>query len=95
MKISNEQIQQILQTQGVKGKAGVQKAKGAAPADAVSVSAASQDVTKALAAIAKASDIRTEKVAELRERIENGTYNVAAEDLASSILGRNLADGSL
>lgn len=90
MKISSEQIQQMLQARAVKGAGKVQKT---APLDAVAkvdgaaLSVAGQDITKALSLISKTSDVRADKVAALKERIAAGTYDVAGADIVGSLLG--------
>lgn len=95
MKISNEQIQQMMQTYGVKGVGKVQKPEKTETvqkaADA-SLSLASQEITKALGVIAKTSDVRTDKVAALKAQIEAGTYLVSGSNIADSILARKDAE---
>lgn len=92
MKITNEQTQQIMQAYGVKG-AGKAKKPGAADsaqkADDASLSAASQEITKALSLISKSPDVRPDKVAALKAQIEAGTYQVSGKDIAGAILGQN------
>lgn len=95
MKISSEQVQQILKSYGVKGPAKVQKADQAGavqPAADAALSAASQEISKALALIGKTSDVRADKVAALKARIDAGTYQVSGSDVANSIWARALAD---
>ncbi|MBO9540054.1 flagellar biosynthesis anti-sigma factor FlgM [bacterium] len=90
MKISSEQIQQMLQTRAVKGAGKVQKT---APVDAVAkvdgaaLSVAGQDITKALSLISKTADVRADKVAALKERIAAGTYEVGGADIVGSLFG--------
>ena len=95
MRISNEQIQQILQTQGVKpknGPAGASRVEGAQAADAAQFSLTSQEVTKALGVIAKQPALRADRVEALKAQIAAGTYQVSGQDVARAILSRNLAD---
>lgn len=47
-----------------------------------------KDFIKALEVARGVSDIREDKVADIKERIKNGTYNVSAEDVARKILQR-------
>lgn len=56
--------------------------------DSVSLSGRAQELRSALKAVQAASDVREDKVAGLRERIANGTYQVPAETLARDILRR-------
>lgn len=91
MKISNEQIQQMMQTYGVKGVGKVQKAEkteAVSKAAEPSLSLASQEISKALGVIAKTSDVRADKVAALKAQIEAGTYQISGSDIAESILAR-------
>lgn len=95
MKISSEQVQQILQSYGVKGPAKAQKTgqPGAVqPTDDAALSAASQEITKALALISRTSDVRADKVAALKARIDAGTYQVPGTAIADSVWARALAD---
>lgn len=85
----NEQAQQILAAQGTKAPRamrGPDAARGAAGADAVSVSASGQSIQKAITALNGMPEIRADLVAELKARIEGGTYQVSGRDVASSIL---------
>ncbi|HEY9900114.1 MAG TPA: flagellar biosynthesis anti-sigma factor FlgM [Pantanalinema sp.] len=91
MKISSEQIQQMLQARAVKGAGKVQKAAPVDPvakADGAALSVAGQDITKALSLISKTSDVRAEKVAALKERVAAGTYDVAGRDIVGSLFDR-------
>jgi len=95
MKISSEQVQQILKSYGVKGPSKAQKAEQAGavqPADDAALSMASQEISKALALISKTSDVRADKVAALKAQIEAGTYQVSGSDIADSVWARALAD---
>lgn len=38
--------------------------------------------------VGDASEVRSDRVAELKEKINNGTYNVSLEDVADSIINR-------
>ena len=95
MKISNEQIQQMMQTYGVKGAGKVQKSekteKVQKAADA-SLSLASQDISKALGVIDKTPDVRTDKVAALKAQLESGNYQVSGSDVADAIFSRRNSD---
>jgi anti-sigma28 factor (negative regulator of flagellin synthesis) len=90
MKISSEQIQQMLQANAVKAAGKVKKAApvdAVAKADGAALSVAGQDITKALSLIAKTSDVRADKVAALKERVAAGTYDVAGADIVGSLFG--------
>lgn len=54
--------------------------------DQVQISRAGKDYQIAKRAVASASDIREDKVAELKSSIESGNYNVDTGDFASKLL---------
>lgn len=56
--------------------------------DVVSISSQARDYQVAYKALmsASAQDIRADKVASIKERIENDTYNVSSDDVADAIL---------
>ncbi|MDB5095594.1 MAG: Anti-sigma-28 factor, FlgM [Cyanobacteria bacterium RYN_339] len=91
MRISNEQAQQIVNAQGVKGAKPVKGPEAARPtsgSDAVSVSSMGQDIQKALSAFGSLPDVRADRVAELKAQIAGGEYNVSGKDIAESLLRR-------
>ena len=57
-----------------------------APRDQVHISSAGKDFQIAKQAVANASDIREDKVAELKTRVDSGNYQVDAGDFASKLL---------
>lgn len=85
----NEQAQQILaaqkakKIQGVQGTSELGSVKGAAE---VSMSTAGQEIGKALQVLSGLPDVRADRVAELKARIESGNYQVSGQDVARSIL---------
>ena len=54
--------------------------------DQVQISSAGRDFQIAKQAVAEASDIREDKVAEVKSRIDSGNYNVDTGDFASMLL---------
>ena len=52
----------------------------------------SKDTKMVLEAISRATDVREDVVASLRERIEAGTYSVSGEQIAEMMIRRMLAD---
>lgn len=88
----NEQAQQILAAQkakGVKNIQGTSELGGVKGAAAVSMSSAGQEIGKALSVLSGLPDVRADRVAELKARIESGNYNVSGHDIARSILNGN------
>ena len=53
----------------------------------VSISSISRDVKLAKKAIEELPDVREERVRELKDQIEQGTYNVSGEKIAEKIFG--------
>jgi negative regulator of flagellin synthesis FlgM len=64
-------------------------ATSGAPAqgDTVEISEHSRALSKAHQAVDAAPDVRSDKVAEIKKRIEDGTYSVSPELLARKMLG--------
>jgi len=88
MRISNGQVEKILKTQ-LKGAQRSSPAKDASRAsrhDSVSLSRRASDVTRAKELAAAAAEVREDKVAQIRERIQRGEYRVSPEKLADTIL---------
>ncbi len=76
------QISQIYQT---KSKPSVNKKGSVKGTDKVEISQFGRDYQVAKQAVAAASDIREDKVADLKARIEAGTYEVSVEDFAAKL----------
>jgi negative regulator of flagellin synthesis FlgM len=98
MGIESINSQPTRNTEGVAEQAAVQRserhhhggrAKGAeAPGgDTLEVSARGRELAKAQQAVDEASEVRADKVAEIKKRIEDGTYHVPAEVIARKLLG--------
>jgi negative regulator of flagellin synthesis FlgM len=91
VRISNEQAQQILAAQklkGAKGVSGAAEVGKTTEAGSVSLSTAGQEIGKALNALSSVPDIRADRVAELKAQIESGEYNVSGRSVAESLLRR-------
>jgi negative regulator of flagellin synthesis FlgM len=58
----------------------------------VSISTESRDAVMMRGIINNLPDIREDKVRELKDRIENGTYEVKSEDIARKIVAESLID---
>lgn len=54
--------------------------------DTVEISDAAKTFQVARTAVNSASDVRADKVAQLKSAIENGTYSVSARDIADKLL---------
>lgn len=60
--------------------------------DAVSISEKGKDVSEMTRTLKEMPDVRADKIADLKERIANGTYNVSGKDIASKIINTALED---
>lgn len=76
------QISQIYQATK---KPTVTKKANVSGTDKVEISQFGKDYQIAKQAVAAAPDIREDKVAQIKSRIENGTYDVSAEDFAAKL----------
>lgn len=54
--------------------------------DRVQISSVGKDIQTAKAAVADAPDIREDVTAPIKERIENGTYEVSTESFAEKLM---------
>lgn len=79
---------QIAQAYGVQKNYNTQKTNKAASmgSDQLSISQTGYSYQAAKAAVSEASDVREDKVAKLKEQIQNGTYSVNPDDFASKLL---------
>jgi len=79
------QIQQIYQTSNVKKTQG-KKTTATGFRDQLQLSAAAKDAQSVTRALADVPDVREELTAPLKERIDNGTYEVDTDDFAGKLL---------
>ena len=78
---------QVAQLYGAQNKARVQKTQSAySVSDQVSISQAGKDFQIAKNAVSGASDIREDKVAQLKSMVDSGAYQVSPGDCASKLL---------
>ncbi len=96
MIISNKQVQSILSMDQVNGP----KKKGNAvnnrnrvnKADSLVLSDRAQGLQFATEQVLKSPEVRAEKITELKNRIQDGTYQVSSSDIAQKMVGRSLVD---
>ena len=79
---------QVAQLYGAQRAYNTQKTNKAASMgnDQVSISQAGYSYQAAKTAVAEASEVREDKVAELKAKIQAGTYSVNPDDFASKLL---------
>ncbi len=83
-----ETYNQVAQLYGKNGKTARTQSVGntSASRDELTISQAGYDYQIAKQAVAEASDIREDKVAQLKARVDSGKYKVDAGDFASKLL---------
>lgn len=77
------QISQIYKPSGGKK---VEKSGSVNNKDAYEISQSAKDYQVARKAVAEASDIREDKVAQMKEALASGSYNVSAQEIAEKIV---------
>ena len=79
---------QVAQLYGAQKTYNTQKTGKAASmgSDQLSISQTAYSYQAAKTAVANASDVRMDKVAELKAKIQDGTYSVDPEDFANKLL---------
>lgn len=84
-----EAYNQVAQIYKANKAQGTQKASGIGTSrDEVQISSLGRDYQIAKQAVAEASDIREDKVAQIAARVQSGKYDVNAADFASRLLER-------
>ena len=81
------QIQQIYGSNTIK-KTEEKKASTSSFKDQLMLSATARDSQVAKQALANIPDVRKDKVAEIKEQIDNDTYEVSTDDFASKLLDK-------
>lgn len=81
------QIQQIYGSSTIK-KTEDKKTTTSSFKDQLMLSATGRDSQIAKKALASAPDVREDKVASIKEQIDNGTYDVSTDDFASKLLDK-------
>ena len=81
------QVAQLYQTSNTKNTTQAAKTNGMGR-DQVQISSTGKDYHVAKSAVANAADIREDKVADIKARIKNGTYDVSPDDFAEKLLSK-------
>lgn len=79
------QISQIYKPSSAKK---VNKAGAVSNKDAYEVSQFAKEYQIAKNAVSKTSDVREDRVAEIKEALASGTYNVSAQEIAEKMVSR-------
>ncbi len=77
---------QVNQVYGRNGKMKVNASTKVTSSDSLTISDFGKDLQIAKQAVAAASDIREDRVADIKKRINEGTYYVSSEDFANKFL---------
>lgn len=64
----------------------IEKGKDISNIDKIEISKEAKEFQAILNALNKTSDIRSEKVEDIKNRIENNTYNVTAKDVINKLI---------
>lgn len=89
---SAQMIQQYQKNDGLRQESDRAVGGVVAPEEKVDLSTKARDVQTAKNAMAGIPDIREEKVQDLKNRIEAGTYGVNGEQIAGKMIGESLLD---
>lgn len=79
-------INQVNQVYGKNGKTKVSPSAKVSGSDSLTISDFGKDLQIAKQAVAAAPDIREDRVADIKKRISEGTYDVSSEDFANKFL---------
>lgn len=82
---SYTQVQQMYRSQKVSRN---QKTKAAGTTDQLQISSLGKDIHTAKAAVAGTPDIREELTASIKEKVQNGTYEISNESFAEKLLSK-------
>jgi negative regulator of flagellin synthesis FlgM len=81
-----EAYNQIGQIYAPKKTYGTQKTNTASKMDQVHISSIGKDIQTVKQAVANTPDVREDKIASVKPRIQNGTYEVSSDDFAGKLL---------
>jgi len=76
-------ITQLYQTNAMKKAA---KTNSTSTTDQVEISRIGKDYQVAKQAVANTADIRTDKVNDIKKRMEAGTYNISSEEVSNKLV---------
>jgi len=89
---ATEVVQQYKANEKAATAHGKQVSGNAAPEEKVSLSDRAKDIQQAKKTIDQLPDVREEKVKELKNAIDTGTYRVEGEKVADKMIGESLLD---
>lgn len=87
MKINNNNIRKMLKTYNTQPKDNkINKADRLKKRDKIALSTKGKDYQMAMEAIKNVPDIRQDKVDEIKKKVNSGTYNIDAEEIAEKMI---------
>ncbi|MEE9912654.1 MAG: flagellar biosynthesis anti-sigma factor FlgM [Deltaproteobacteria bacterium] len=86
-------IQQYQRNESVASTADKQVGSAAVkPQEKVDLSTMAIEIQQAKVEVSKVPDVREEKVQEIKDQVEKGTYNVSGEQIANKMVGESIID---
>jgi negative regulator of flagellin synthesis FlgM len=83
---TNRSIQNVQKPAGLEQADKAASAKQPAPADKVDISGRSREIADIMSSIEQLPDVRAQKVQELKQAVEAGTYSVDPQKVAERLL---------
>lgn len=83
-------LEQTSRAKNVEKVSAEQQQASTVESDNVTISEKGKDVSEMTRTLKSMPEVRADKIADLKERIANGTYNVSARDVATKIVNTAL-----
>ena len=90
--VSTQYIQQYQRNESAAQAAEKQAAAASKTTEKVDLSTMARDIQKAKVEVSKLPDVREEKVREVKDQVDKGTYNVSGEQIANKMVGESIID---
>jgi len=87
-----QQYQRAENTAPVADKQAGSNSAAVKPEEKVDLSTRAREIQQAKVEVSKAPDVREAKVQEIKSQVEQGTYNVSGEQIASKMVGESIVD---
>ena len=91
MKIVGSQTQQVLSAYLKRAGKAETAVSTPAPSDEVTVSSRAEEILKARQAYDQLPEVREDRVESIRQRIQDGTYQLSNDQIARAVLGQEQA----
>ena len=91
--VNAQYIQQYQRSENAAGAADRQPAAASVkPSEKVDLSTMARAIQKAKVEVSKLPDVREEKVREIKDQVDKGTYNVSGQQIADKMVGESIID---